>query len=70
MLENLRSSCEAIVVRSLLRGTHMRLHTLLIDDHHDRSDMFHNTSGLQRRGLMSYASYLVGYSMPTPSSYC
>mgnify|MGYP001565683348 CR=1 FL=1 len=47
MLENVRSACELFVARSLLRGTHMRLHSLLIDYHHDRSDLFQGTSGFR-----------------------
>jgi len=37
------------LVRSLLKGTHMRLHNLLIADHHDRSDLFRRTLRFQRR---------------------
>lgn len=49
MLGNVRRSCQLILARSLLKGTHMRLHNLLIDYHHDRSDMFQCTSGFQQR---------------------
>jgi hypothetical protein len=49
MLENLRSSCELTLVRSLMKGTHIRLHSVLIDYSHEQSDLFQCTLRFQRR---------------------